>query len=40
MQRALIQYFLDFNTAAGFVEYQPPLVVNEASAFWYRSVAG
>jgi len=33
LQRALIQYFLDFNTAAGFVEYQPPLVVNEASAF-------
>src|SRR5450432_2584484 len=33
LQRALIQYFLDFNTAAGFTEYQPPLVVNEASAF-------
>jgi len=33
LQRALIQYFLDYNTAAGFVEYQPPLVVNEASAF-------
>jgi seryl-tRNA synthetase len=33
LQRALIQYFLDFNTAAGFVEYQPPLVVNEASAY-------
>jgi len=33
LQRALIQYFLDFNTAAGFVEYQPPLMVNEASAF-------
>lgn len=33
MQRALIQYFLDYNTDAGFVEYQPPLVVNEASAF-------
>ncbi len=33
LQRALVQYFLDFNTHAGFVEYQPPLVVNEASAF-------
>jgi seryl-tRNA synthetase len=33
LQRALIRYFLDFNTAAGFTEYQPPLVVNEASAF-------
>ena len=33
LQRALIQYFLDYNTAAGFTEYQPPLVVNEASAF-------
>jgi seryl-tRNA synthetase len=33
LQRAMIQYFLDYNTAAGFVEYQPPLVVNEASAF-------
>jgi seryl-tRNA synthetase len=33
LQRALIQYFLDFNTAAGFTEYQPPLLVNENSAF-------
>jgi seryl-tRNA synthetase len=33
LQRALIQYFLDFNTEAGFREYQPPLVVNETSAF-------
>jgi seryl-tRNA synthetase len=33
LQRVLIQYFLDFNTAAGFTEFQPPLVVNEASAF-------
>jgi seryl-tRNA synthetase len=32
LQRALISYFLDFNTAAGYVEYQPPLMVNEASA--------
>ncbi|MFI5124185.1 MAG: serine--tRNA ligase [Chitinophagales bacterium] len=33
LQRALIQYFLDYNTSAGFIEYQPPLMVNEASAF-------
>jgi len=33
LQRALIQYFLDFNTAAGYIEYQPPLMVNEASAY-------
>jgi seryl-tRNA synthetase len=29
----LIQYFLEFNIAAGYTEYQPPLMVNEASAF-------
>lgn len=33
LQRALIQYFLDFNTAAGYTEYHPPFMVNEASAF-------
>ena len=32
LQRALVQYFLDFNTAAGYTEYLPPLMVNEASA--------
>jgi seryl-tRNA synthetase len=32
LQRALIQYFLDYNTAAGYTEFQPPLMVNEASA--------
>jgi seryl-tRNA synthetase len=32
LQRALIQYFLDYNTAAGYTEYQPPIMVNEASA--------
>lgn len=32
-QRALIQYFLDFNTEAGFTEMTPPLMVNEDSAF-------
>lgn len=33
LQRAMIQYFLDFNTAAGYLEVMPPLMVNEASAF-------
>ncbi|MCL2133132.1 MAG: serine--tRNA ligase [Bacteroidales bacterium] len=33
LQRALISYFLDCNTAAGYLEVQPPLVVNEASGF-------
>lgn len=33
LQRSLIQYFLDFNTAAGYTEYMPPLMVNEATAY-------
>jgi seryl-tRNA synthetase len=33
LQRALVQYFLDFNTAAGYYEYLPPFMVNETSAF-------
>ncbi|SIO41090.1 serine--tRNA ligase [Chitinophaga niabensis] len=33
LQRALISYFLDFNTAAGYVEMLPPYMVNEASAY-------
>jgi seryl-tRNA synthetase len=33
LQRALIQYFLDYNTTAGYTEYLPPLMVNEASAY-------
>jgi len=33
LQRALIHYFLDFNTAAGYTEYEPPFMVNEASAY-------
>ncbi|MBX9733373.1 MAG: serine--tRNA ligase [Chitinophagaceae bacterium] len=33
LQRSLIQYFLDFNTAAGYTEYLPPYMVNSASAF-------
>ena len=32
-QRALTQYFLDFNIAAGYTEYIPPYMVNAASAF-------
>lgn len=31
LQRALINYFLDFNTAAGYSEVQVPHMVNEAS---------
>ena len=33
LQRALIQYFLDYNTKAGYTEYLPPLIVNEATAY-------
>lgn len=33
LQRALIQYFLDYNTSAGYTEYLPPHLVNEASAY-------
>jgi seryl-tRNA synthetase len=33
LQRALIQYFLDYNTAAGYTEYLPPLLVNEQTAY-------
>lgn len=33
LQRALIQYFLEYNTKAGYTEYMPPLMVNEASAY-------
>lgn len=33
LQRALIQCFLEYNTAAGYTEYMPPLMVNEASAY-------
>lgn len=33
LQRALIQYFLDYNTQAGYTEYLPPLMVNEATAY-------
>ena len=33
LQRALIQFFLDRATEAGYLEVQPPIVVNEASGF-------
>jgi seryl-tRNA synthetase len=33
LQRALVQYFLDYNTAAGYLEYLPPFMVNETSAY-------
>ena len=33
LQRALINYFLDRNTAAGYQEVEPPIMVNEASGF-------
>lgn len=33
LQRALINFFLDRNTAAGYLEIQPPILVNEASGF-------
>jgi len=33
LQRALIAYFLDKNTAAGYTEFLPPHLVNEASGF-------
>ena len=33
LQRALINYFLDCNTAAGYLEVEPPVLVNEASGF-------
>ncbi len=33
LQRALINFFLDRNTAAGYQEVEPPVMVNEASGF-------
>ena len=33
LQRALISYFLDYNTANGYTEVLPPYMVNEASAY-------
>lgn len=33
LQRALVQYFLDYNTESGYTEYIPPFMVNETSAY-------
>jgi len=33
LQRALINYFLDYNTSRGYLEVEPPVMVNEASGF-------
>jgi len=33
LQRALTQYFLQYNTAANYIEYLPPFMVNESSAY-------
>lgn len=33
LQRALINFFLDCNTAAGYLEVEPPVMVNQASGF-------
>jgi seryl-tRNA synthetase len=33
LQRSLVQYFLDYNTAAGYTEFTPPLLVNEQTAY-------
>ena len=33
LQRALVNFFLDINTAAGYKEIEPPVMVNAASGF-------
>ncbi|MBP5210363.1 MAG: serine--tRNA ligase [Bacteroidales bacterium] len=33
LQRALINYFLEFNSKAGYTEMEPPVMINEASGF-------
>ena len=33
LERALINFFLDCNTRAGYLEVEPPVMVNEASGF-------
>ena len=33
LQRALINYFLEFNSRDGYLEVEPPVMVNEASGF-------
>ena len=39
LQRALINYFLDCNTRAGYLEVQPPIVVNQASGIRHGPAA-
>ena len=33
LQRALVQYMLDFHESNGFIEINPPQMVNRAAAF-------
>ena len=33
LERGLINYFIDYNTAAGYEEMMPPIMVNEESAY-------
>lgn len=33
LQRALLNYFLDYNTTAGYLEVQPPILVNPSSGY-------
>lgn len=33
LQRALLNYFLDYNTAAGYLEVQPPILINPSSGY-------
>ena len=40
LQRALINYFLDCNTRAGYLEVEPPVMVNEASGFGTGQLPG
>ena len=39
LQRALINFFLDVNTAAGYKEVEPPVMVNAASGFSTRTIS-
>ena len=40
LQRALINMFLDINTGAGYLEVEPPVMVNEASGFGTGQLPG
>ena len=39
LQRALINFFLDCNTKAGYLEVEPPIMVNEASGLRYGTAS-